>query len=173
MPKKRNERPFRDQTWESPRGLVQEASQHFNGGLPFDFDPCATDGTEKGLYYYTPELDGLTRSWLPDTIEREANCSVLPRPQIAGRRISLYMNCPFDNMVAWVTRCRNYLAFHPEVWRVMVVTTPSRTSDSWYNDLRFDNSFMPRVERRVAYGSEDGSPNFYTTIFALWPPFRY
>ena len=50
--------------WETPQGFFDNLNNEFN----FTLDPCCTPKTAKCKKYYTPEDDGLSKSWQGETV---------------------------------------------------------------------------------------------------------
>lgn len=164
-------RPPRDQTWPTKPHIALELARLF-GHEPrdkttgFDLDPCAEDTTTKGDFYFTESEDGLAHLWTPTSIvahARHAGDGV-----IKHERLSVFVNPPFNSVDPWVSHAFRHLEDYPALYKSIVFLVPTRSSRPWFHKLR-RHAHCPDIHFRVAYGNDEGSPAFDSSVFVLWP----
>lgn len=165
-----NDRPFRDQTWESDPDLVKALAVRFTPHGRFDLDPCASMLSAKAGYYYTEVEDGLDKPWTRNGVLKYARRQ--PDAHPLPNKLSVYVNFPFGSAEVWIARLFHWIDTYPNEFHVIAVVCPSRTDRPWYHRLR-RRGYLPDIEGRVSYGDLAGSPNFSSTAALVWPPFRY
>lgn len=114
----------RDHTWETPASVFADLDAEFG----FTLDPCCEPGTAKCLTYFTPETDGLARSW-------------------AGH--VAFCNPPYGRAIGkWVRKCADEAAGGATV----VMLIPARVDAGYWHDIIFPSaSEVFFVRGRVAF----------------------
>lgn len=137
-------------SWCTPDDLFEEIREKFNGGRPFDLDPCANEWSQKGVMYYTEADDGLRQPW--------------DRPGVA----SVFWNPPYSNWQAWARRA--YEASRRGLYCVGLLMNASDTPA--YHDILLRGMVIPirgRVKYRDPTGAKKGSPS-YGSIISIFHP---
>lgn len=100
--------PDKDE-WRTPQWLYDKLDEEFH----FDLDPAATDDNAIAPYYFTKEDNGLTTPWYG----------------------SVYVNCPYSQMKAWVQK--GYTEVVNGNCSVVVMLLAARTdTKAWWDYVR-------------------------------------
>lgn len=126
--------------WATPQAFFDELDAEFH----FDLDVCALPENAKCRRYYSPEDDGLSRTW----------------------RGVCWMNPPYGREIfAWVKK-----AFLQSIGGATVVClVPARTDTSWWHKycIRGEIRF---VKGRLKFGGQDNSAPFPSAVVIFRPP---
>ncbi len=121
----------KDMTWETPQEFFNEVNKEFN----FNLDVCATDSTAKCDKYFTPEIDGLTKSW----------------------RGVCWMNPPYGREIRdWVRKA------HAEALsgNTIVALLPARTDTRWFHNYIYGFFEIRFIKGRLKFGNAKNSAPF-------------
>jgi len=117
--------------WETPQTFYNKLNSQFN----FTLDPCATAHNTKCDKFYTPEEDGLSKSW-------------------ANERV--FVNPPYGNISEWVEKAYA----ESQKGALVVLLIPSRTDTKYWHDF-----IMPAaskiyfVKGRLKFENGEDKPN--------------
>lgn len=111
--------------WETPPHIYAPLHREFR----FTLDPCCTKETAKCEFFYTPEDDGLSKSWEGHT------CFVNP-PYSRG------------NIDKWVEMCRNE---GNKLFTRVVALLPVSTSADWFHKFIIDQAEVRFIDKRVRF----------------------
>lgn len=117
----------------TPQDLFDELNEEFN----FVLDAAATDKSAKCKHYYTPETDGLSKSWF---IENGG---------------AVFCNPPYGRSTGkWVEKA------HEEAQKGMpiVLLIPARTDTSYFHDYIYGQAEIRFLRGRVKFTDEEGNP---------------
>lgn len=93
--------------WETPQSFFDVLNNRFN----FTLDPCCVPSSAKCSIYFTPEDDGLAKSWEGHTV---------------------FMNPPYGRVIGqWVKKAREEAEQHGIT---VVCLLPARTDTRWWQD---------------------------------------
>lgn len=122
--------------WETPQDFYDKLNKEFS----FTLDPCCRSYNAKCASYFTPEDDGLMKSWQGHT--------VFMNPPY-GRQIKLWMKKAYDESLKPNT--------------VVVCLLPSRTDTKWFHEycldaeVRFIKGRLRFINRTFPSWREDGN----------------
>ncbi len=125
--------------WSTPRALFERLQAEFG----FTLDPCAQAHNAQCARFYTPEQDGLSRSW-------------------RGERV--FMNPPYGRRIgAWVRKaCR--------AQALVVALLPARTDTAWWHEGCMRAHEIRLIRGRLRFGDGRGSAPFPSAIVVFrWP----
>lgn len=119
--------------WCTPADFFKKLDDEFH----FTLDPAATEKSAKCKKFYTPEDDGLSKSWAGETV---------------------FCNPPYGRDISkWVQKGYEE-SLNPDT--VVVMLIPSRTDTSYWHDYIFNKASDIRFIRgRLTFTDEDGNPN--------------
>jgi phage N-6-adenine-methyltransferase len=125
----------KDLTWATP----QEWYDYLNLEFGFTLDPCCTKRTAKCARFYTPEDDGLSKSWAEERV---------------------FMNPPYGREIPnWMRKA--YLEARDN-GALVVCLVPARVDTNWWHnyaakasDIRFPKG---RIKFVGADGQQDSAP---------------
>lgn len=126
--------------WETPKEIFNQLDLEFK----FTLDPCCLPDTAKCPTYFTPEDDGLTKSW-------------------AGHNV--FVNPPYSrgNIDKWVEKC------YKESWSTRVVALlPVSTSSGWFHKYIYKIAEIRFIKGRVQFvGAKHTAP--FSSMIVVWP----
>lgn len=131
--------------WATPQDLFDDLNAEFG----FTLDVCATPENAKCARYFTPEVDGLSKSWAGETV---------------------WMNPPYGRAIgAWVSKARGE-SFEPNT--TVVCLLPSRTDTRWWHhwvqpNLIAKPSDVRFVRGRLKFGGASNSAPFPSVIVVM------
>ena len=121
------------QDWETPQDLYDKLDGEFN----FTLDPCASHENHKCKKYYTIEDDGLSKSWLGETV---------------------FMNPPYGREIGdWVKKAYS----ESRSGKATVVgLLPARTDTKWFHNYCYLYDVEIRfLKGRIKFsGSKNSAP---------------
>lgn len=124
--------------WETPQNLFDELNKEFH----FTLDPCSTHDNHKCEKYYTMEDDGLSKSWLGETI---------------------FVNPPYSKIKDWVRKC-----YEESKHATIVMLIPSRTDTKYQHDCIFKYAkAICFIKGRLKFGNQNNSALFLVSWFYL------
>lgn len=127
--------------WETPQPFFDRLNKEFH----FTLDPCASHENHKCDKYYTTEDDGLSKSWVGETV---------------------FMNPPYGRVIKdWVKK-----AYYSGIKEntVVVGLLPARTDTTWFHNY----CYLPNVEIRFLRGrlkfsnSKNSAP--FPSMIVVW-----
>jgi phage N-6-adenine-methyltransferase len=119
-------------TWATPQDFFDELNEEFN----FTLDPCCLPSSAKCDKYYTPEDDGLSKSWDGEVV---------------------FMNPPYGREIGkWMKKAS-------EAKATVVCLVPSRTDTRWWHDyaMKGDIRF---IKGRLKFGDATNSAPFPSAV---------
>jgi phage N-6-adenine-methyltransferase len=121
--------------WATPQALYDQLNKEFL----FTLDPCATPENAKCAKFYTPEDDGLSKSW-------------------DGERV--FCNPPYGRQLkAWVKKASEVRG------GVVVLLIPARTDTSYFHDYIYRSGAQIRFLRgRLKFGDSKNSAPFPSMV---------
>jgi phage N-6-adenine-methyltransferase len=133
-----------DLTWETPQEFFNLLDKEFS----FTLDPCCVKETAKCSEYFTPEIDGLSKSWEGHIV---------------------FMNPPYGSEIGpWMHKAAEESALNGIT---VVCLVPSRTDTLWWHDTVFEyNADVRFIKGRLKFGKATTSAPFPSAvvIFAPW-----
>ena len=133
----------RDQTWQTPRDLI-DAILQAAGRSEFDLDPCSptSDGPVPATVRWTETDDGLARPW----------------------RGLVFVNPPYSRALPrWVAKC----ATEADAGAVVVGLVPSRTDTRWWHDSVAGQADVIMLKGRLRFGGGQHSAPFPSALI-VW-----
>jgi site-specific DNA-methyltransferase (adenine-specific) len=127
--------------WETPQHIFKKLDKEFD----FDLDPCCTKETAKCEYFYTPEDDGLKRSW---------------------KGLTVFCNPPYSrgNIDLWVKKCYEESLYDETI---VVALLPVSTSADWWHKNIVGKASLRFVERRIRFvGAPYTAP--FSSVIVIW-----
>lgn len=123
--------------WETPQGLFDELDEEFH----FTLDPCATKENAKCKKYYTKEDDGLSKSWLAQTV---------------------FCNPPYSQISKWVKDCY----YRSSMVTKIVMLIPVRTDTKWFHNYVYhkENVEIRFIKGRLKFSNSKNSAPFPSMI---------
>ena len=119
--------------WETPDYIFNPLNEKYH----FTLDPCCTEESKKCIFYYTPETNGLLKSWAGQTV---------------------FMNPPYSrgNIDKWVEKAyleaRDYDTF-------IVALLPVYTSSKWFHKYVWNKCRIEFLDKRVKFkGAKHPAP---------------
>lgn len=122
----------KDQTWETPQDFFDKLNKEFN----FTLDPCCTKETAKCKKYFTPEDDGLSKSWDGETV---------------------FMNPPYGRAIKdWIKKASEIKN------GTVVCLIPSRTDTKYFHEYLYqkENVELRFLKGRLKFGGAKNSAPF-------------
>ncbi len=117
-------------TWETPPDLFRELDSEFH----FTLDCCALPHNTKCPNYYTPEVDGLTKSWTGEIV---------------------WQNPPYGKQIsAWVKKAYE----ESQKGATVVCLVPSRTDTAWWHDYAMKGEIRFLRGRLKFVGATSSAP---------------
>lgn len=118
-------------TWETPAAWFRYLDLEFG----FTLDPCCEPDTAKCPRYYTPEDDGLSRSWADERV---------------------FMNPPYGrDITAWM---RKAYEESRDNGALVVCFVPARVETRWWHDYAVKGEVRFPVGRVKFEGSTENAP---------------
>lgn len=117
--------------WSTPANVVRELEVEFG---KFDLDPCCRPETAKAQTFYTPEQDGLSKSWF-------------------GR---VFLNPPYSKPAPWLRRAIEQT--ENGNCEIVVSLLPVRTDTRWFHELVKDKATLRFIQGRVKWIGWQGTP---------------
>ena len=122
--------------WETPQDLSDKLNKEFN----FVLDVCATHENAKCSIYFTPEINGLKKSW--------------------KTKGAVWMNPPYGRKIKeWVKKA--YL--ESQNGATVVCLLPARTDTSWWHDYVMKGEIR-FIRGRLKFGGHKNSAPFPSAI---------
>ena len=123
--------------WSTPQDFFDKLNAEFR----FNLDPCADESNHKCDRWYSPEQDGLKKSW--------GGCRVFCNPPY-GRELG-----------KWVEKA--YMeSLKPNTIVVMLI--PARTDTKWFHDYIHHRSEVRFIKGRLKFGGSDNSAPFPSMV---------
>jgi len=117
--------------WCTPQGFFDELDKEFN----FTLDVAATKDNALCKDYYTPEMDGLTQPWNPET----------------G---SVFCNPPYGReIIKWVRKAYNEARLRAVT---IVMLLPARTDTSYFHDYIYNHAEIRFIRGRLRFTDSIG-----------------
>lgn len=126
--------------WETPDELFQKLDYMYH----FTLDPCAEPHTAKCKRFYTEQDNGLTKSWMGDTV---------------------FVNPPYSrgNIDLWVEKC--YM--ESKNGAIVVALLPVSTSSDWFHNWIIGKADLKFVNKRVRFkGAPYTAP--FSSVIVIW-----
>jgi phage N-6-adenine-methyltransferase len=125
--------------WETPDHIFKKLNDEFG----FTLDPCCENHTAKCEKFFTPLEDGLTRSWIGETV---------------------FVNPPYSrgNIDRWVEKCAIESLYGNDIVGLLPVSTSAEWWHKWIigNEMRF-------IERRIRFkGAPYTAP--FSSVIVVW-----
>ena len=118
--------------WGTPQALFDKLNKTYG----FTLDACATEENRKCEKYYTPQDDGLSKSW-------------------KGERV--FINPPYGDISKWVKKAYDE-STHNEATVVMLI--PSRTDTKYWHDYIMEGaSAIYFIRGRLKFNNDQGITN--------------
>jgi len=141
--------------WETPQDFFDKLNHQFK----FTLDPCATHTNHKCDKYYTSEEDGLSQSWINETV---------------------FINPPYGEIGKWVKKAHDEL-INNGVTTVLLI--PARTDTKYWHEyiMEFANTIYFVKGRLKFYnkviadctGKSDLSPAPFPSVVVVFGGFRW
>lgn len=128
--------------WATPQKFFDVLNEEFN----FTLDPCSTKENAKCNKFYTKEDDGLSKSWVGETV---------------------FMNPPYGKEIKhWVEKAYNEVEISRERERTVVVCLiPARTDTRYWHDYIFGKAKeIQFIKGRLKFGDGKGSAPFPSAV---------
>ena len=123
--------------WETPQGFFNKLDKTYR----FTLDPCSTPKTAKCKKYYTPEDDGLTKSWRDEIV---------------------FVNPPYGNIKDWVKKAHDESINNNAV---VVMLIPARTDTRYWHDYIMEEAdSIYFVKGRLKFGNSPNSAPFPSAV---------
>lgn len=116
--------------WETPIDLFNNLNKEYK----FTLDPCSTDENCKCKKHYTIIDDGLSKSWINETV---------------------FCNPPYSNIQNWVKKC-DYEFKTNNVISVMLI--PARTDTKWFHDDIYKKYKVDFIKGRLKFSNKGPAP---------------
>ena len=128
----------KNEVWSTPNDFFEKLNKEFN----FNLDPCAIKENAKCENFYTPEDDGLTKSW--------------------GGHI-VFCNPPYGKKIKdWVEKCYNE---SKKENTTVVLLIPARTDTKYFHEYIYNKSKEIRfIKGRLKFGNSKNSAPFPSMI---------
>ena len=126
--------------WGTPNEIFEPLDKEFG----FTLDPCATPENAKCEKFYTPDDDGLSRSWADEVV---------------------FMNPPYGREIGkWIKK-----AYEESCQSVVVCLIPSRTDTAWWHDYCMKADEIRFLRGRVRFVGGSSSAPFPSAIVVFRP----
>jgi len=128
--------------WETPKHIFDALDKHFR----FTLDPCADSTNAKCINYFTPEDDGLSKSW-------------------AGNNV--FINPPYSQMKKWIDKG---IAESRQPGTSCTFLVPARTDTKWFKKAYNEASSVWFISGRIKFikdGVECKSPPFPSVVIHM------
>lgn len=120
--------------WETPQDFFDTLNKEFK----FNLDPCATKENAKCKMCFTPEENGLSKSW-------------------RGKRV--FCNPPYGREISgWVVKCATGGA------EIAVALLPARTDTRWWHDYIQGKAEVRFIKGRLKFGGAKNSAPFPSAV---------
>ena len=117
--------------WETPQKLFDELNKEFH----FTLDPCSTHENHKCEKYYTMEDDGLSKSWVGETV---------------------FVNPPYSKIKDWVKKC-----YEESKYADVIMLIPARTDTKYQHEYIFNYAkAICFIKGRLKFGNQTNSAPF-------------
>jgi phage N-6-adenine-methyltransferase len=132
--------------WETPQWLFVQLNSEFN----FNLDPCATAETAKCKTFYTIEDDGLSKSWINQ---------------------SVFINPPYSQTAKWVKKAFEAAKYENAFCAVLM---PARTDTKYFHEYCMKAAEIRLIKGRLKFGESKNSAPFpsMVVIFNEQKPFH-
>ena len=112
----------KQEDWETPQSLFDELDSKYH----FTLDPCSTDENAKCAKHYTPDEDGLSRSWKGEVV---------------------FCNPPYGRKIGkWVEKCYKE-STHAKVVRLI----PARTDTAYFHEYIYGKASIEFLRGRLKF----------------------
>ena len=128
--------------WETPQAFFDELDREFH----FTLDPCAMPDTAKCKKYYTPEQNGLLKSWIGETV---------------------FCNPPYGRELAkWIEKCA-LESKHAKV----VMLIPARTDTVAFHKFIYNKAEIRFVKGRIKFkvNGKEVNPAPFPSMVVVFP----
>ena len=126
--------------WETPQALFDELDREFG----FTLDVCALPENAKCDLFFTPEMDGLSRSW---------------------KGYTCWMNPPYGREIKkWVGKAWGENRYNRTT---VVCLLPARTDTRWFHDYIYNKAKIRFLKGRIKFvGAENSAP--FPSMIAIY-----
>lgn len=135
-----------DQTWETPNDFFNELDREFN----FNLDPCCVPQTAKCKKFFTPDDDGLKKSW-------------------AGYRV--FMNPPYGREIGnWIKKAYNETRVPGSL---VVALIPARTDTKYFHEYIYKKPGVSVrfLRGRLRFGTAKNTAPFPSMVVIFRAPY--
>ena len=123
--------------WETPQSFFNKLDKAYK----FTLDPCSTQKTAKCKKYYTPEDNGLTKSWENEIV---------------------FVNPPYGNIKDWVKKAHDESINNNAV---VVMLIPARTDTRYWHDYIMEEAdSIYFIKGRLKFGNSPNSAPFPSAV---------
>lgn len=134
-----------DMTWEMPESWFHYLDLEFG----FTLDPCCTEKTAKCRKFFTPEVDGLTKSWADERV---------------------YMNPPYGREIGpWMRKAYREAR---DNGALVVCFVPARVETKWWHDYAIKANDIRFPIGRVKFVGAQHSAPFPIAVIVFRPFLR-
>ena len=124
--------------WETPKDFFEK----FNNELHFTLDVCATQANTKCKNFFSPEDDGLSKTW-------NGICWMNPP---YGKEISKWVKKAYEESLSGTT---------------IVGLLPARTDTKWFHDYILEKAEIRFIKGRIKFvGSKNAAP--FPSMIVIW-----
>ena len=125
--------------WETPQALFNELNHEFK----FDIDVCALPENKKCIRYFSPDDDGLEKSW---------------------DGMKCWMNPPYGRQIGkWVKKASEAKG------GIVVCLLPARTDTRWFHDYIYGKAEIRFIKGRLKFGNAIHNAPFPNMIVTFKP----
>ncbi len=119
--------------WSTPQDLFDQLNEEFH----FTLDPCCTDDNAKCMKHYTKKENGLSQSWVGETV---------------------FCNPPYGREIGpWVKKCAAEKA-------KVVALLPARTDTKWFHDYIYGKAEIRFIKGRLKFGDSKNCAPFPSMV---------
>lgn len=124
--------------WETPKDFFEK----FNNEFHFTLDVCATQANTKCKNFFSPEDDGLSKTW-------NGICWMNPP---YGKEISKWVKKAYEESLSGTT---------------IVGLLPARTDTKWFHDYILEKAEIRFIKGRIKFvGSKNAAP--FPSMIVIW-----
>ena len=124
--------------WETPKDFFEK----FNNEFHFTLDVCATQANTKCKNFFSPEDDGLSKTW-------NGICWMNPP---YGKEISKWVKKAYEESLSGTT---------------IVGLLPARTDTKWFHDYVLEKAEIRFIKGRIKFvGSKNAAP--FPSMIVIW-----
>lgn len=140
----------RSEEWETPNYVIEALSPEFK----FVLDVCADESNNKAEYFYTKEMDSLTRDW-----QEDVECLAFDvRPRSECDNWAIWCNPPYGREISkWMQKA--YLEGQSGLYPV-VCLVHARTDTRWFHDWAMKADEIRLIKGRIKFGDGKNSAPF-------------